>query len=223
MWNKSDIDSPWNKSAIDSPEPGGSSCRPSLLFSFCSPVLNVGPGQLPRLQEGGGSTEEDFVPALKVPSGGPACPSCLCTIGWTESTWGMLRMCCSHIVSPKETLFLRKRECGYWQPTISAALWNWQCVERCQFWAFPRRNGLSFHWYPSVKLTILHRDLAGLLLDLIGKGLWANMRVSCSVMYDSLRPHGLSPPDYSVHGISQTRILKWVAISFSRGSSRLTD
>ena len=115
MWNKSDIDSPWNKSAIDSPEPGGSSCRPSLLFSFCSPVLSAGPGQLPRLQEGGGSTEEDFVPALKVPSGGPACPSCLRTIGWTESTWGMLRMCCSHIVSPKETLFLRKRECGYWQ------------------------------------------------------------------------------------------------------------
>ena len=29
-----------------------------------------------------------------------------------------------------------------------------------------------------------------------------------------------SPPGCSVHGISQARILKWVAISFSRGSSR---
>ena len=28
-----------------------------------------------------------------------------------------------------------------------------------------------------------------------------------------------SPPGYSVHGISQARILEWVAISFSRGSS----
>ena len=28
-----------------------------------------------------------------------------------------------------------------------------------------------------------------------------------------------SPPDSSVHGILQARILKWVAISFSRGSS----
>ena len=29
-----------------------------------------------------------------------------------------------------------------------------------------------------------------------------------------------SPPDSSVHGILQTRILEWVAIPFSRGSSR---
>ena len=28
-----------------------------------------------------------------------------------------------------------------------------------------------------------------------------------------------SPPGSSVHGISQARILEWVAISFSRGSS----
>ena len=29
-----------------------------------------------------------------------------------------------------------------------------------------------------------------------------------------------SPPDSSVHGISQARILEWVALSFSRRSSR---
>ena len=45
--------------------------------------------------------------------------------------------------------------------------------------------------------------------------------VSCSVMYNSLWPHGLdcSPQGSSVHGILQARILEWVAISFSRGSS----
>ena len=33
-------------------------------------------------------------------------------------------------------------------------------------------------------------------------------------------PLGYSPPGSSVHGISQARILEWVAISFSRGCSQ---
>ena len=47
--------------------------------------------------------------------------------------------------------------------------------------------------------------------------LWANV---CSVMSDSLRPHGYSPLGSSVHRVPQARILEGVAISFSRGSSR---
>ena len=43
--------------------------------------------------------------------------------------------------------------------------------------------------------------------------------VSCSVVPDSLRPRGRSPPGSSVHGIFQARILEWVAIFFSRVSS----
>ena len=42
---------------------------------------------------------------------------------------------------------------------------------------------------------------------------------SCSVMSDSLWPHGL----YIVHGIPQTRILAWVAVPFSRRSSQCRD
>ena len=38
---------------------------------------------------------------------------------------------------------------------------------------------------------------------------------SCSVVSNSLRPHGL----YIVHGILQARTLEWVAYPFSRGSS----
>ena len=38
------------------------------------------------------------------------------------------------------------------------------------------------------------------------------------VMSNSVQPH-----DSSVHGILQGRILEWVAILFSRGSSRLRD
>ena len=36
-------------------------------------------------------------------------------------------------------------------------------------------------------------------------------------------PVDCSPPGSSIHGISQAKILEWVAISFSRGSSRPRD
>ena len=36
-----------------------------------------------------------------------------------------------------------------------------------------------------------------------------------SFMSDSLQPLGCSPPGFCFHGISQARILEWVAISFS--------
>ena len=43
---------------------------------------------------------------------------------------------------------------------------------------------------------------------------------SCPTLYD---PMDCGPPGSSVHGILQARILEWVAISFSRGSSRPRD
>ena len=36
-------------------------------------------------------------------------------------------------------------------------------------------------------------------------------------------PTDCSPPGFSIHGILQARILEWVAIPFSRGSSRPRD
>ena len=36
-------------------------------------------------------------------------------------------------------------------------------------------------------------------------------------------PMDCDPPGSSVHGISQARILEWVAVSFSRGSSQYRD
>ena len=44
-----------------------------------------------------------------------------------------------------------------------------------------------------------------------------------SVMSDSLQPKDFSPPGSSVHGILQARILEWVAMPSSRGSSWLRD
>ena len=43
---------------------------------------------------------------------------------------------------------------------------------------------------------------------------------SCPTLCD---PMDCSLPDFSVHGIFQARVLEWVAISFSRGSSRPRD
>jgi len=43
---------------------------------------------------------------------------------------------------------------------------------------------------------------------------------SCPTLCD---PTDCSPPGSSVHGILQARILEWVAISFSRASSRPRD
>ena len=43
--------------------------------------------------------------------------------------------------------------------------------------------------------------------------------VSWSVVSDSLRPQDCSSTGSSVHGVLQARILEWVAIPFSRGSS----
>ena len=43
---------------------------------------------------------------------------------------------------------------------------------------------------------------------------------SCPTLRD---PMAWNLPDSSVHGVFQARILEWVAISFSRGSSRSRD
>ena len=47
--------------------------------------------------------------------------------------------------------------------------------------------------------------------------------LSHSVVSNSLQPMDCSLPGSSFCGFSQTRILEWVAISFSRGSSQLRD
>ena len=40
-------------------------------------------------------------------------------------------------------------------------------------------------------------------------------RWSCSVVSDSLRPHGLQPTRLFCHGVFQVRVLEWGAIAFS--------
>ena len=49
---------------------------------------------------------------------------------------------------------------------------------------------------------------------------WSEVAQSCPTLFD---PMGCSSKYSSVHGISQAWILEWVAMSFSRGSSRTRD
>ena len=51
--------------------------------------------------------------------------------------------------------------------------------------------------------------------SLLAVSIFQSESESCSVMSDSLWPHGLYN---TVHGILQARILEWVAFPFSRGS-----
>ena len=70
-----------------------------------------------------------------------------------------------------------------------------------------RQEGLQLCVWPSLGGTVCHA---------------ASLLVSRSVMSDSWQPHGLWPA--RLHdGILQARILEWVAISFSSGSSRPRD
>ena len=55
------------------------------------------------------------------------------------------------------------------------------------------------------------------------KLLQINESESCSVMSNSLRSNSFRPPGSSVYGILWARILEWVAIPFSRGSSQPRD
>ena len=51
-------------------------------------------------------------------------------------------------------------------------------------------------------------------------GIDIHARSVASVMFCSVQPMDCSPPGSSVHRILQARILEWVAIPFSKGSSQ---
>ena len=73
---------------------------------------------------------------------------------------------------------------------------------------FSRRKKFSDHHFNrTILITVLRICNRGCVLSL----------QLCPTLCD---PMNCSPPDSSVYGISQARILEWFAISFSRGSSQ---
>ena len=76
---------------------------------------------------------------------------------------------------------------------------------------------------PGINPHPLHQQVDCLPLSHQGRAmtvLCAKSLQSCSTLCD---PMDSSPPGSSFHGILQARILQWVAISSSRGSSRPRD
>ena len=66
-------------------------------------------------------------------------------------------------------------------------------------------------------LSRLNHDKSGILNRLVtSKKTEVKVAQSCLTLCD---PMDCSPPGSSVHGILQARILEWVFIPFSRGSS----
>ena len=79
---------------------------------------------------------------------------------------------------------------------------------------------LSYSWELEVVFVLLKWSWGTIDISKIVM----KMKVSRPIMSDSFcNPMDYSPPGSSVHGILQARILEWVPISFSRGSSQPRD
>ena len=82
-------------------------------------------------------------------------------------------------------------------------------------------TAISCNWTNShSSLTKFRAHLLSLPFQLKRAKWKSEVAQSCLTLWD---PVDCSPPGSSVHGIPQARILEWVAISFSKGSSRPRD
>ena len=102
-------------------------------------------------------------------------------------------------------------------------------LDNIDFWS---KGGLLFHspgpprWQLEVVSGYGGDSSPGSMRGAIRYPLFFLLSCSCSVAQASLtlcNPVNCSTPDSSVCGILQARILEWVAISFSRGSTHLTS
>ena len=117
----------------------------------------------------------------------------------------------------------------------SQDLWVWTHLET-GFFADVIKWGILRHYHSEFSGWVLSRINSVLIrnTERRDKGRWeghvkmtADIRICCCCPFSVIQscptllwPHG---PDSSVHGISQARILEWVAISFPRGSSWSRD
>ena len=105
-----------------------------------------------------------------------------------------------------------------WRNHRSTALMHHH--KRTQTYVNHREQGIQYHQHPrSSTLSSLpfslpktHQSPACVHVRSVTQ--------SCSTLCDSI---DCSPPGSSVHGIFQASILEWVAISYSRGSTRPRD
>ena len=112
---------------------------------------------------------------------------------------------------------------------LHMTMWTWCGSRTTALLAPPRLSLLSLRLHPHNTDVRLLPGLASHLnyccvrshnLWIACDSYYCLAAKSCPSLWD---PMDCSPPGSSVHGISQTRILEWVAISYSRGSSQPRD
>ena len=99
----------------------------------------------------------------------------------------------------------------------------WEILKfHCQFDIHLALCSLPFHifviWKGNQCLDTIRKPIIKCCLCLREKE--REVAQSCLTLRDAM---DCSPPGSSVHGIFQARVLEWVAISFSRGSSQPSD
>ena len=111
-------------------------------------------------------------------------------------------------------------------PYMNSEVTLWSCdLQEVHIW--------SFRWPKYISHLCLIFVCSSWLIDPQTLGIPHVLRMikyACAVLCPAgqlcptlCEPMVCSPPDSSVHGILQARLLEWVAISFSRGSSRPRD
>ena len=104
-------------------------------------------------------------------------------------------------------------------PTISPSVIPFSCLQ-----SFPASGSfLKSQLFASGGQSIGASASASVGYYCSAKGLTYNVLVLTQLYLTLCDPMDCSPPDSSVHRIFQARILEWVAISYSRGSSQPRD
>ena len=124
------------------------------------------------------------------------------------------------------TLCLRHVDVRTWNgPWISSRVWD-----SCSPQLVEVFNSVHFHrsmWSPPIDRGGLDSFGSTRLLDpthwAFRDDWWRGLLFSCQAVSNYCNPMDCSPPGSSVHGILQARILEWIAISSSRGSSQPKD
>ena len=137
-----------------------------------------------------------------VSSPAPSPASCHSEPGAKLTCWGLLN--CS--VPPKEALWMDTSWSTLGRQALSFSLiYSWK--GDVQLWRVGDFfSGRDRGWGPEVYVAYS-----------------SSSSISCSVVSDSHDLMDCSPPGCSVYGILQSRILEWVTIHFSRGSSPPRD